>query len=189
MPTFRPPLGGVSYSEALAAAYAVATEEVVLLDTLEFLHPLFVDSEDLNISVRVVNSLHPLTATLEATAPMNPGETVTFQPVNFSLTRPKETASGQVSELELRVDNVSRILVPYLDMIRESREGVVAIWRPYASTDLTAPHISPVLSLTLRSISADMTSMVARAGVTDLTNRRFPAAEYTVLKYPWLTVR
>jgi hypothetical protein len=31
--------------------------------------------------------------------------------------------------------------------------------------------------------------MTARAGFTDLTNRRFPASEYTSAKFPGLTVR
>lgn len=185
----RPPRRGVSYSEALAAAYASAPDTEVVLDTLEFLHPTFLDNLGQPMGIRVVNDHNPLLAFLEADAPLNPSEQVTFNACYFQFTRPTESESGSLPEVELRVDNVSRLLIPYLDSAKESRVPITVIWRPYLASDLTGPHMLPVLSLTLRNVSGDMNSMNARAGFTDLTNRRFPSSEYTSAKFPGLTVR
>lgn len=183
MPTMRPPRKGVSYSDALTAAYASAGEDEVTLDTLEFIHPSF------DGSVRVVNDRTPLLAFLEVTAPLNPGEEVEFKPVDFRFTRQSETDSGSLPELELFVDNVAQTLIPYLDLAKESRVPIIMIWRPYLASDTSGPHMDPVISLTLRGVFADMNSVSARAGFTDLTNLRYPASEYTSRKFPGLVVR
>lgn len=188
-PTMRPPKRGVSYSEALAAAYASAPEDEVVLDTLEFIHPTFLDLSGNPTGIRVVNDNEELQAYLEADAPLNPGALATFSPVYFQFTRPPETDSGSLPEIQLRVDNVSRLLIPYLDTAVQSRVPITMIWRPYLASDLSGPHMSPVLSLTLRSISGDMNSMTARAGFTDLANRRFPWPEYTSKNFPGLSAR
>lgn len=187
--TFRARKRGVSYSEALAAAYASAPESEVILDTLEFRHPSFVDSLGNPVAPRVVNDLQSLTATLEAGAPMNPGATVVFQPVSFKFTRPKESESSNSPEITLTVDNVARILIPYLDMAKESTAPIYVTWRPYLLSDLTSPHMDPPLTLSLRAVTADMTTVTATAGFADMVNRRFPASEYTAIKFPGLVAR
>lgn len=188
-PAMRPPRRGVSYSEALARTYAVAPEDEIALDTLELLHPMFVDEEGDPVAVRVVNDHIPLTATLEADAPLNPGATVEFKNCYFEFKRPREDESGQVPELELRIDNVARILIPYLELIKLSRTPVTAIFRPYLPSDLSGPHMNPPLTLTLKNVGGDMSSLHARASVSELTNRRFPASEYTARKFPGLVAR
>lgn len=188
-PTMRPPKRGVSYSEAITAAYASNPEDEVALDTLEFLHPTFRDEDGDLIGLRVVNDHSLLLACLEATAPLDASSYVDFRPVSFEFTRPPETESAQLNEVALKVDNVARILIPYLDAAKESRVPITMIWRPYLPSDLSGPHIDPVLSLTLRGVGGDMNSMTARAGFSDLTNRRYPASEYTSRKFPGLFVR
>lgn len=188
MPTMRPPKQGITYSEALAAAYASAPEDEIILDTIELIHPLFTEN-GVQVGIRVVNDHSDLVATLEATAPLNPGEEVTFKACYFQFTRPAEDESATLPEVQLRVDNVSRILVPHLDVIKESRVPITIIWRPYLLTDLTGPHMNPPLSLTLRDVSGDMNSLTARAGFTSIVNRWFPASEYTARKFPSLVAR
>lgn len=188
MPVYRTPKRGVTYSEALASAYASAPEDEVVLDTLEFRHPSFVDAGQ-PFAIRVVNDHSDLVATLEDDAPLNDGETVTFKSVYFTFTRPPESDSGSTPEVEISVNNVARHLMPYLDVAKESRVPIEVTWRPYLASDLSAPHMNPPLTLTLRSISCDMMNVTARAGFSDLTNRRFPAIEYTSLKFPGLAAR
>lgn len=185
----RPPRRGVSYSEALAAAYATAPEDEVALDTIELLHPSFRDDNGDPTGVRLVNDHSNLVATLEAGAPLNAGETVTFYRCYFSFRLPPETESASLPEVELQVNNVSRLLVPYLELARTSRAPVTLVYRPYLVSDLTGPHINPPLQLTLKSIGGDMNNLTARAGYTDLSNRRFPASEYTARKFPGLVLR
>lgn len=188
MPIYRTPRRGISYSEALAAAYASAPEDEVVLDTLEFRHPTFIENGQ-PFAIRVVNDYEQLTATLEAGAPMDAGEQVQFNPVRFTFTRPSESESGAVPEVEVTVDNVARHLIPYLDKAKESRVPIELTWRPYLASDLTGPHMNPPLTLTLRSVSCSMTLVTGRAGFNDLTNRRFPAIEYTAAKFPGLSAR
>ena len=190
MPSMRPPRRGVSYSDALAAAYASAPTDDILFDTIELLHPTFIDENSSTIPVRVVNDHHELLAYLEDDAPLNGGEEVTFSPCYFTFTRPPEAeSSSSTPEVELRVDNVSRLLIPYLDRAKESRVPITMIWRPYLLSDLSGPHMNPPLTLSLRNIGGDMTSLVARAGLSDLTNRRFPASDYIGRRFPGLVVR
>lgn len=188
MPIYRQPKRGVTYSEALAEAYASAPEDEIILDTLEFRHPLFVDAGE-PFGIRVVNDHTELSATLEDDAPLNGGEEVTFQAVYFTLARPSETDSGSTPEIEINVNNVARHLMPYLDAAKESRQPIEVTWRPYLASDVSGPHMNPPLTLTIRSISCDMMNVTARAGFGDLTNRRYPAIEYTSIKFPGLAAR
>ena len=189
MPIYRTPKRGISYSEALAAAYASAPEDDVLLDTLEFRHPLFLDEAGQPFGVRVVNDHAILLATLEDDAPLNGGEEVEFLPVHFQFTRPSETDSGSTPEAQITVDNVARHLVSYLDRAVTSRIPVEVTWRPYIASDLTAPHMVPPITLLMRNVQCGLSTVTARIGYGNLTNMRFPAIEYTARKFPALSAR
>lgn len=188
-PVMRPPRRGVSYSEGLARAYASNPEDEIVLDTLEFLHSTFLDDDGNPMGIRVVNDHSLLTATLEPDAPLNAGQTVGFQPVYFTMKRQDESESGAVPQITIQVDNVGQILIPYLDRAKESRDPIQVIWRPYLADDLSGPHMIPVLMLTLTKVGGNMSSLAASAGFSELTNRRFPASEYTSKKFPGLTIR
>ena len=72
-------------SQALKEAYASAPSEVVILHTLELRHPSFLDEDGQHVAVKVVRDNQDLTARLEETAPLNPGEMVTFIAMGFDL--------------------------------------------------------------------------------------------------------
>jgi len=63
---------------------------------------------------------------------------------------------------------------------------VEVTYRPYLSTDLTAPQMDPPLTLTLTQISADNYTVTARARMGDFANRKFPSEEYTATRFPGL---
>lgn len=189
MPVMLPPRQGVSYSEAIAAAYASAPEEDILLDTLEFIFPNVVNEDGNPDGVRVVNNHTDLFATLEADAPLRPGEEVRFQRAGFDIRRPKESDSGTPADLDIKVDNVGKILAPYIVRAKETREPVVVIWRPYLLADLSGPHMLPVLTRVITTISADLSSVTAKATMVNYTNKRFPTSDYTSKKFPGLTAR
>lgn len=189
MATFRPPKRGISISRAIAEAYASAPESAIILDTLELRHPLFVDGSGNPTAARIVNDHTPLVATLEATAPINGGAAVTFQPVPFEFMRMGETESGAALDFTVEVSNVARLLIPYLDLTKGSQELMTLTWRQYLADDLTTPHILPPVTLTCKQASATMSSIRVRASFSELINRRFPAREYTAKSHPGLTVR
>lgn len=182
-PSMLPPRKGVSYSQAIAAAYATAPEDEIIFDTLELQHPTFLDDEGNPTPVRVVNDHNPLVAGLET------GSTVTFNPCFFKFTRPTEDSASAMPEVSLQVDNVAKILLPYLKKAVGSMIPITMIWRPYLASDLSGPHMLPVLKLTLRSVTTNMNSVQSKAGFTNLANRRFPGNEYQSNKFPGLSVR
>ncbi len=166
-------------SAALKEAYACAPADVVVLHTLEFLHASF------TTPLRVVRDHTSLTATLEASAPANPGAVVTFVPYAFDFKLPSAGESS-VPEIDITIDNVGADLIPYFDGAANSATPVTMIYRPYLSTDLSAPHMNPPLQMYLRAISADMFRITAKAGFGDLGSRRFPALMYTAQTFPGL---
>lgn len=187
MPTFLPERRGVQLSEALAEAYAVAPEDVVILHTLEFLHSAFVDDDGNPSAARIVKAHDPITATLESTAPVNASEAVMFVGVDFEFSLPDEGDDGSVPEIQVKIDNVAKYLIPYLDLASESLDPITVIYRPYLSTDLSLPHVLPPLKMTLRGISADVFAVTATASFGDLANRRFPFLTYKKAKFPGLS--
>lgn len=189
MPVYRDKVLGVAYSQALAEAYASAPEDQVILDTLEFRHETFLDAEGQPYAIRVVNDHKLLNAQLEASAPMNAGEYVDFLPCYFAFTRPSESDSGEVPEIQISVSNIAGKLTPYLDAAKDTRSLLYVTWRPYLLSDLEGPHMDPPLTLTMREIVISMNDVSGVAGYNDLINRRFPNREYTSDKHPGLTAR
>lgn len=183
-PSMRTPKLGVSYSDAIAAAYATAPEAEIIYDTLELQHPTFLDDDGNPAPVRIVNDHADLIAGLEIT-----GEMVTFSACYFKFSRPTESAASALPEVALQVDNVAKAILPYLKRAVSSLVPITVIWRPYLDSDLSGPHMLPVLTLSLRSLLTDMNSIQAKAGFSDLSNRRFPGNEYLSKNFPGLTVR
>ena len=62
--------------------------------TLEIQHPTFRDDNNNPTSIFIVNDFTSLMATLEADAPIKPGEVVEFLPLQFKFTRPEESSSA-----------------------------------------------------------------------------------------------
>lgn len=171
------PRPGASLSDAIQEAYASAPCDVVILHTIELNHPAF------EHPVRVVRDHQNLTANLEN------GDEVEFVALAFDFTLPPESETGGVPEIVVSVDNVSRLLAPYLDQAVQSLDPVTMTYRPYLSTDLTAPHMDPPLTLTLKNITVTPLRVTARATFSDLSNRRFPGEDYSSINFPGLVAR
>lgn len=187
MPNYMTPKNGLAYSEAIAEAYAVAVEDEPVFHTLEFRHPSFLDENGNPTGARIVRDNKDLFAGLEADAPVNPLMTVRFVALFFDITLPGEGNSGALPELSIAVANVGRELLQYLDLAVQSRDPVYITYRPYLGSDLTAPHMDPVLTMTMKSVNVDLTTINIRAGFGDLPNRRFPGMDYTFKNFPGLT--
>jgi hypothetical protein len=183
VPTYLPPLHGISLSEAEAEAAAIAPIHRVALDALEFWHPAF------TAPARVVNDNAPLTATLEADAPRDAGEAVTFQAVAVSVIWPSETDDAAAPRLQLQVDGVSAILIDQLELAVDTLDPVILIARRYMSDDLSGPARLPVLTLELTDVRVTETRVTATCLAGDPANTRFPSRAYTRARYPGLPAR
>lgn len=183
MPTYLPPLRGVSLSEAEAEAATIAPVGRVPLDALEFYHPNF------DAPARVVNDKANLVATLEADAPRNAGEEVTFIAVGVEVVWPSETDDASAPKLQLRLDGASPVLVEQLDLAVGTLDPVVVIVRRYMSDDTSGPARLPVLTMELSDVKVSETTVLATCIFRDPANTRFPRLAYTRTKYPGLSAR
>ena len=166
-------------SQAIKEAYAAAPSDVVTLHTLEFRHPAF------NAPLRVVRDHVDHTCTLEATAPANAGQAVLFVGYAFDLTLPTVDA-GAAPEVTITIDNVSMEIEDNISAALATSDKVQVTYRPYLSTDLSAPAMNPPMTLTLTSISADQFTLTARAQLGDYANKAFPGETYTATRFPGL---
>lgn len=186
MPTYLDPLNGISLSEALAEAAVYAPITRVILQTLELWHPV------MTAPVRVVVNTEAITATLEASAPRNGGEAVTFIASQIQVDLPEESDKPESPSLVVTVSNVNLQIKRIIDAIRASSDPAIrdARWelieRVYVSDDLSAPHKIPVLKLT--AIRAQMQGELAAftATYTDSANTSIPATTFTPESYPGL---
>lgn len=168
-----------SLSDALKEAYASAPAEIAILHTLELRHPNF------TAPIRVVNDHENLTATLESDASANPGQAVEFIRFAFRFRLPDVSTSG-MPEIEIEIDNVDATLVAYLDAAAQSDELIEVTYRPYLSTDTSAPQMDPPLTLVMHDVEVDIFAIRGRASFGDFGNYRFPVDNYDQERFPGL---
>lgn len=172
-----------SLSAAIKEAYASAPQGEVILHTLEFRHPSFVDEVNQPTAIRVVMDHADLEAMLEADAPLNPGEYVTFIAFAFDFSLP-EIQQSAVPEITITIDNVSQEIERNLALAVASPYKIEVTYRPFLSTDLTGPQMDPPLTLTVTHIEANDFQVTARATFSDMANKAFPGEDYTAERFP-----
>jgi len=177
--------GSVTIEDALKEAYASAPSNIVILHTLEFRHPNFVDELNQPTSIRVVLDNVDHDCKLESSAPLNPNGIVTFTRFSFDFTLP-EVQSSATPEIIISMDNVSREIEDNLALAVASPYKVEVTYRPYLSTDLTSPQMDPPLTLTLTHVEADDFKVTARASYGDAANKAFPSELYNSTRFPGL---
>lgn len=167
-------------TDAIAEAYASAPSNEPILDTLEIRHP------DFTQPIRVVNDYQNFDAFLEADAPLNPGEEVTFISMRFEFIRP-EISKSTSPEIEMALDNVSGDIAGYLDTACQSPDLIEVTYRPYLASDPTAPTMNPPMTLNVKSASASVFRVTARAGFGDFANLKFPSETYDDTRFEGLS--
>lgn len=174
-------------SQAIKEAYASAPVDEIELNTLEIRHPSFIDDEGQPTAIRVVRDYTDLTAYLEADAPLNGGEEVTFigYPFDFTLPTIEDGAAGL---LQITIDNTSPEIGRYIELANESPEPIEITYRPYLASDLSGPQMDPPLHMEVLGISIDTGTNVItlKAGWVNLVNKLFPGKVYTYAEYPGL---
>lgn len=186
MPTYLPPRRGISHSAALAEARAFARVDQPELLTLAFYHPAFLDAQGNEIALYVVNDFDPLQATIEAGAPLDAGQVVTFQPVPMRVVFPEESDDNRSPGATLDIGNALRTLSPHLRAAAGTMEPVRMIARTYLPGDTSAPHELPPLTLELTGADTDGVDVRVGASYGDVSNFPFPAVSYTAEGFPAL---
>lgn len=177
----------MTLTAAIKEAYASAPQDIVVLHTLEILHPSFRNDAGQAVSVRVVLDHVDHNLKLEAGAPLNGGQTVLFTPFYFSISLPPEEKESGVPEAIIAIDNATREIVAQLERAVTTKDVITVIYRAYISNDTAAgPQNDPPLLLDLKDVQANVTRVTARAVHHDPRNRRFPALDYTAAQFPGL---
>lgn len=174
------------YGEALEEAYVNAPSDDVILHTMEFRHPAFIEN-GIPIAVRVVTDpgdqlvlsdpeVYGIELKLEDDAPMNPGEIVKFISCMFDFTLPgaNETA---LPEVEISLDNVSREIGQYLDAAAGERATLELTYREYLASDLLAPQFI-LNGLSVSKVRSNIFRVIGSASFVDLLNSSFPKKLY-----------
>ena len=165
-------------SDALAEAYASAPD-VPTVHTLEFRH------ETLTEPIRLALWNSAWTAYLEADAPANPGEEVTFAAYRLDFKKPKISSDG-VPVMSITIDNISRVIGEALGAATQSASPVQMTYREYLPNDTSGPQNDPPIHMEILSVTCDVFRITAQAGFPDLLNRKFPTLEYTAEEFPGL---
>lgn len=166
--------------DALKEAYAVAPSKLVIIDTLE------IRQTGVQEPVYITKSRQPVIAQDED------GNTVTFQPVGFQFALPPSNEEGFQS-LNLAIDNVGRQVMDFIEAAKSTASfiggvpvPVEVVYRPYASTDLTAPQMVPPLVLYLKDVQINALQITGRATFMDIVNKKFPSELYIRSRFPAL---
>jgi hypothetical protein len=176
-------------SQAIKEAYAACPVDVVRLDTLEFRHPSFMDENAAIAPIRLVLDNRDWVGKLEADAPANPGEYVTFVKGFFDIQLAPIDKSANL-EIIITVGNVSRHIGDNLELAAESPYPIEVTYRPFLSNDvdgsgrLNGPHMNPPIHVFVNSVTADIYRVVARCGFGDFANMPFPSEEYDLTRFP-----
>jgi hypothetical protein len=166
-------------SQALKEAYASAPAAETILHTLEFRHPSF------TVPIRVVLDYQDLTATLEASAPLNPSTAVNFTAYAFDLVLP-ELGVGGTPEITISIDNVSHEIVSYIDAAAQTPDLIEVTYRPFLASTPAVPQMDPPLTLVVTAVTADVFRVQCTAAFGDVANRKFPSETYTAERFPGL---
>ena len=172
-------------TDALKEAYSLAPTDEVLLHTLELHHENFLDDAGKRTALRVVRNFEDIQATLEATAPLNSGEEVTFKAYPFDFRLPP-VHDRSLPRAQITIDNVDRLLVEHIEIAIAANKPVSVIYRPYVSSDLSQPQFDPVLKMSLNNVSCSNESIRGDLHFKELSNKSFPAERYTYDRFPTL---
>ncbi len=184
MPAYLTPRHGVSQSEALAEAIAVAPIGRTMLSTYELRHPSLAEP------VRLVHDHEALLATLEGDALEDGGVEVEFMASAIRVARPEESDTAASPAVSIGIDNVSGLISDMLRAGRGSRDEWELTERVYASDDTSAPALMPPLTVVLGSVELDgTTAVLTTTDGHDPVNTAVPALTFTPGEYPGLTAR
>jgi hypothetical protein len=157
----------------------------VIYDCIELRNPGFLDGDGNVIALRFVNGLVDIVGTLEADAPMNGGEAVTFTACRFDHVKPDSPDSG-LPQASIAVSNVTRELSPWLSAAVSNGIAPIELsLRQFLADDLSQPCFV-MHGLTFDNASATIRRVTATAGFNDLLNFPAPREVYTVENSPGL---
>lgn len=182
MPTYSTPRHGISQSDALLEAAAIAPVADPILHTFEFFHSLGTPGG----AIYVVQDLQPLFATKEATADRDAGLVVEFLASSIGVGPAEESDGASDAQATLTASNVSGVLSAAVKRARGSLESWVVIERLYSASDTSAPAQMPPSSFLISNIDIDGELATLSVGYGDPGNVSVPNTTFKRSEYPGL---
>lgn len=168
-------------SDAEKQAYARVGLNIMQLWAIELRHSTF------GSHVRFVNYFSDINHTLEASAPVQAGQSVLFTALAFQFKEP--TLSDEaVENLSAQVDGVTGVLQPYLAAANQTVEPIEATIREllYDVATSTVLHAPSVWHLRVVRSKETMESVLIEMGRRNSANQTFPNMFYTPATNPGL---
>lgn len=172
------------WTDAFAEAEACVVVDTLRHVTLELQHPAFVQG-GVQIPLRFVLDVEPRHLGIESGAVFGAGAIVEFTPFAFHADFPT-FGEAKIPECKVRIDNVARDLMPYLDEAVKYRADLKVIYREYHDDDVSAPIYGPVEFLLTKCTAKD-TFVEGTATFADLANMRFPRRVFSRKEYTSLS--
>jgi hypothetical protein len=171
----------MSLSAAVKEAYARAGSTTRHLISIEFLHSTFPSP------LRLVGFDKPILITLEASAPVNPGQSVAFTGIGMEGQEP--AFDGETDpQMSVRLDGVSGQLNPLFAGAITTEEPIRAIVRTIAynvATDATI-GIAGIYDLQVNAVNFDLLSVTVSMSFINVANVDFPRIKYSPDSHPSL---
>jgi hypothetical protein len=160
---------------AIKQAYSLAPTNVITLETLEIENPL--GGEHLYIVRDRIG--HNFT--------LEDDSVHWFKAVPFRIALPK-ISDGDIQELTISIDNIDRQITEFVKTVKALEAPTTVKYRPYLSTDLTNPQMSPPLTLNILDSTVTVFEVKIRATFMNFTNKQFPALNqyYARKRFPSL---
>lgn len=177
---------GGTYSDDLKEYFYSAPKSRVAVDTLEFRHPAFVADDGVTpAAARFVNDYsEDFVGTLEADAPINASQAVTYKAARFDITLPESNSPGLPSA-QIGVDNIGRLLMDNLELAVQQPDPIEVTYRQFLVDTPEAPG-TVMDGMTVGKVNVTPQRATATAGFEDDLNTPFGRAKYTPEGYPGL---
>lgn len=175
MPVYEDPIHGVSMSEAVLEAAAIARVGIAMLDCFVLSHPA-------ELADRYIVNNHE-----NFTAMLADGITeAEFLAYPVRLTRAVESPDAASPEITLELDNISGAISDMLRRIRGDLRPLVIENYLYASDDPSGPAIMPPERMEIHTIYIDETTARLTGSFGDAGNKAIPALTFKRDEYPGL---
>ena len=173
-------------ARALAESYASATQDNIVLITVEFNHAVFSQPARVARWSAACPTPQKFVCKLEDTAPYNPGQEVEFIGLPFEAQFPDKTEDN-AGQFEFKVHGIGFELDADLEAAALSGGKITAIVRIYLKgEELNGPaEVWPGINIKSPSIDATTGDTTATGSLFDWLNRTF-GNNYTPGRYPAL---
>lgn len=177
-----------SLNEVLQEAYASASPDKIIIDTISVYYEGLVDGDDEpdelylfkgeNATAVSEAGVPLLTARIEASAARNAGEVVTFLGIPFDLTLPPMTTEA-VAAAQITIDSVGREMHDALEAAAKGGKQIEITYRSYVKgLEDGGPQSLPPRKFIMTGASGANASVGGRLAFISIGNRQYPFDSY-----------